>query len=193
MSTASETTATAAAPGRKVRPFYWSIRRELWENRAIFVAPLAVAAVILLAFLFASHSLAREVRIANGLAVSPPPHPPTSGGRRLDPAEAASFALVLPYFASAFAMIATTVAVGVFYLLGSLYGERRDRTVLFWKSLPVSDLTTVLSKAVTPVVILALVTFAIAVGTQSIMLLVSTAVLLGSGPSATMLWSHGFS
>ena len=27
------------------RPLYWSVRRELWENRSIYVAPLAVAAV----------------------------------------------------------------------------------------------------------------------------------------------------
>ncbi|GAE49902.1 membrane protein [Xanthomonas arboricola pv. pruni str. MAFF 311562] len=34
-----------------------------------------------------------------------------------------------------------------FYSLGSLYDDRRDRSVLFWKSLPVSDVQTVLSKA----------------------------------------------
>jgi hypothetical protein len=30
------------------RPWYWSIRRELWEYRSIYIAPLAVAAVFLL-------------------------------------------------------------------------------------------------------------------------------------------------
>src|SRR2546428_3832169 len=88
-------------------------------------------------------------------------------------------------------LIFTVFIVGVFYCLDALQGERRDRSILFWKSLPVSDLTTVLSKAITPVVILPLVTFAITVGTQSIMLLVSTTVLLGSGLSVTALWSHG--
>jgi ABC-2 type transport system permease protein len=96
-----------------------------------------------------------------------------------------------PYLFAAGVMMLTTLAVGVFYSLDALYGERRDRSILFWKSLPVSDLTTVLSKAITPVVILPLVTFAVSVGTQSIMLLVSTVVLLGSGQSVTPLWSHG--
>ena len=48
---------------------------------------------------------------------------------------------------SAAALILTTVVVGVFYCLGTLYNERRDRSILFWKSMPVSDLTTVLSKS----------------------------------------------
>ena len=68
----------------------------------------------------------------------------------------------------------------LFYCLDALHGERRDRSILFWKSLPVSDLTTVLSKASIPLVVLPLVTFAITVVTQLIMLLLSTAVLLGA-------------
>ena len=35
-----------------------------------------------------------------------------------------------------------------FYLIGSLFDERKDRSVLFWKSMPVSDLQTVLIKIV---------------------------------------------
>ena len=62
----------------------------------------------------------------------------------------------------------------MFYCLDALHGERRDRSILFWKSLPVSDLTTVLSKASIPLVVLPLLTFAITVVTQWIMLLMST-------------------
>jgi len=61
---------------------------------------------------------------------------------------------------------------------------------LFWKSLPVSDLTTVLSKFAVPLVILPLLSFAIAVVTQFVMLLLSSAVLLGSGLSVGTL-GHG--
>ena len=53
----------------------------------------------------------------------------------------------------------TALIVGVFYTLDTLHGERRDRSILFWKSLPVSDLTTVLSKASIPLVIIPLVAF----------------------------------
>ena len=57
----------------------------------------------------------------------------------------------------------TAFIVGMFYCLDALHGERRDRSILFWKSLPVSDLTTVLSKATIPLVVLPLLTFAIIV------------------------------
>ena len=78
----------------------------------------------------------------------------------------------------------------MFYCLDALHGERRDRSILFWKSLPVSDLTTVLSKASIPLVILPLLTFAITVATQLIMLLLSSAVLLASGLSVATLWTQ---
>ncbi len=53
----------------------------------------------------------------------------------------------------------TAFIVGIFYCLDALHGERRDRSILFWKSLPVSDLTTVLSKASIPLVVLPLLAF----------------------------------
>ena len=55
----------------------------------------------------------------------------------------------------------TAFIVGIFYSLDALHGERRDRSILFWKSMPVSDLTTVLSKASIPLVVLPLLSFAI--------------------------------
>ena len=57
---------------------------------------------------------------------------------------------ILPYTIAAGLIMATTFLVGIFYCLDALYGERRDRSILFWKSLPISDLTTVLSKAADP-------------------------------------------
>src|SRR5213076_788072 len=79
--------------------------------------------------------------------------------------------------------------VGAFYCLDALHGERRDRSILFWKSLPVSDLTTVLSKASIPLVVLPLVTFTIIVGTQFVMLLISTVALMMSGLAGTT-WAN---
>jgi ABC-2 type transport system permease protein len=78
----------------------------------------------------------------------------------------------------------------VFYCLDALHGERRDRSILFWKSLPVSDLHAVLAKASIPLVVLPLVTFAITVFTQLIMLLLSTMVLLGDVPGIVTLWTQ---
>ncbi|PYL56180.1 MAG: ABC transporter permease [Verrucomicrobia bacterium] len=87
-------------------------------------------------------------------------------------------------------MIFTVFIVGVFYCLDALHGERRDRSILFWKSLPVSDLTTVFSKATIPLVALPLLTFAITVCVQLIMLLMSSANLLMHGVSPATTWAH---
>jgi ABC-2 type transport system permease protein len=95
-----------------------------------------------------------------------------------------------PYVVAALALMAIGLLVAVVYCLDALYGERRDRSILFWKSLPVSDLTTVLSKASIPLLVLPLVTLAATVATHAVMLLASSAVLAASGTSAETLWRH---
>jgi ABC-2 type transport system permease protein len=84
----------------------------------------------------------------------------------------------------------TAFIVGIFYSVDALYGERRDRGILFWKSLPVSDLTAVLSKLTVPLVVLPLLSFAITVATQFAMLLLSSVMLLGSGVNIATLWTE---
>jgi ABC-2 type transport system permease protein len=69
----------------------------------------------------------------------------------------------------------------VFYCLDALHGERRDRSILFWKSLPVSDRTTVLAKLSIPLVVLPLLTFAIIVVVQILMWLWTAVLLLANG------------
>jgi ABC-2 type transport system permease protein len=148
----------------ETRPFYWSVRREVWENRSIYVAPLAVAAVSFLGFLVSLHGLARNVRSLGGME---PVHQHVG--------------LVMPYAHVAWLLLVTGMLVGVFYSIDALHGERRDRSILFWKSLPVSDLTTVLSKASIPLVVVPLVTFVVIVGLHLIMLVFSSLVLAMSG------------
>jgi hypothetical protein len=80
--------------------------------------------------------------------------------------------------------------VGIFYCLDALHGERRDRSILFWKSLPVSDRTTVLSKVAIPMVVLPLIAYVLSVFAQIYLLLFSTMVLLGNGLSPAPLWSE---
>jgi ABC-2 type transport system permease protein len=157
----------------ETRPLYWSVRRELWENRSIYIAPLAAAAVAMLAFLISLIGLPQSM---SELAPLDPAHQPGD--------------LVQPYGHAAWLILVTALIVGVFYSLDALHSERRDRSILFWKSLPVSDLTTVLSKASIPLVVLPLLVFAITVIVQLIMLLLSTAVLLMSGGGAAMLWTR---
>jgi ABC-2 type transport system permease protein len=69
----------------------------------------------------------------------------------------------------------------------ALQGERRDRSILFWKSLPVSDLTAVLSKAAIPLAVVPLVVFSLIVATHVSMLLLNMCVRLASGTGAAAL------
>jgi ABC-2 type transport system permease protein len=154
------------------RAAYWSIRRELWEHPSIYLAPLAVSALIVVA------SLISSIRLPGRLL---------SAG--LDPIEQHKI-IEGPYTFAALLLMFSTMVVGVFYCLDTFQGERRDRSTLFWKSMPVSDRTTVLAKAGIPLLVLPLVTFAVTVVTQAIMLLLGSVRLLASGQSPGVLWAQ---
>jgi ABC-2 type transport system permease protein len=141
----------------EARLMYWSVRRELWENRFLYLAPLVVTAFVLLASLVSMIGLPRRMQTL-----------PT-----LDPAKQHAL-VVRPFSIAPAPIMLATLIVGLFYCLDALYGERRDRSILFWKSLPVSDLTTVLSKASVPLVVLLLFAFTLSVVTQRIMLMLAT-------------------
>ena len=166
----SRGTTPAAVPA--LRAMYWSIRRELWENRSIYIAPLAAAAVFLFGFVINMAATRRHI-----------------GASPLDPAQQHEL-LATRYELSAALIMGTALIVGIFYSLDALYGERRDRSILFWKSLPVSDVTAVLSKLTIPLVILPLLSFVISLATQFIMLLLSSVILLGSGVNIAALWTE---
>src|SRR5437762_9232602 len=125
------TESQAIAPNSPTRPLYWSVLREVWENKSIYIAPAIVAAVILLGALVSAGHLPQRRRNAMLL---------DEVSRRA--------AIELPYNIVAMVLIVTAFIVGFFYCLDALYGERRDRSILFWKSWPVSDATTPLSKAI---------------------------------------------
>jgi ABC-2 type transport system permease protein len=139
----------------------WSVRRELWENRSIYMAPLIVGIAIVFASLLG-----------------------TLGGLNSSPASLESHAEI-----AGGALMGTTLIVAIFFCLDALYGERRDRSSLFWKSMPVSDSTAVLSKMAIPMVILPVVTFVLTLATQFLMLLMSAAILSMKGHSAAALWN----
>lgn len=155
-----------------MRPLIWCVRRELWENRSITLTPLAAAAVFLLGYVISTRHLTEHLRQWS----------------TLDPAlQPAAFAA--PYGIAAALILVTSGIAGFFYCLDALHGERRDRSILFWKSLPVSDLATVLSKAAIPLVVQPLLALAIITATQLLVLLTGTAVLVGRGASPVPLWA----
>jgi len=159
----------------ETRPMYWSVRRELWENRSIYIAPLVVAAVVLFGFLISTIGMPGRRRAL--LMLAPEQQRATIG---------------MPYHLAATMLILTAFIVGVFYCLDALHGERRDRSILFWKSLPVSDRIAVLSKSSIPLVFLPLLVFALTLTTHLIMLLSSTVKLLGNEAGVATVWRLPF-
>ena len=124
------------------------LRRELWEHRAIVVTPIVVGALIVAALLLPVFAgTMGDVRM-EGLFSELDDLTP----EKIEAAWAVAGAgLAFPF---ALAMLLVTT----FYLLDSLYAERKDRSILFWKSLPVSDAQVVLSKLATAVFVIPAVT-----------------------------------
>jgi ABC-2 type transport system permease protein len=153
--------AVAATRMAVTRPFYWSVRRELWENRSVYLPALVAAGLVVVGVLFGGFR-------GRGMLLSQ-----DAEQQQMIVAQQINFTGVL--------IMGVTFVVAVFYCLDALYGERRDRSVLFWRSLPVSDTVTVLAKASVPLVILPLLTFVIAAVTQWIVVLVDMAMMAAHG------------
>jgi ABC-2 type transport system permease protein len=159
-----------------MRPFYWSVRRELWENRSIYIAPIAVALLVLVS------ALINMMRIPEGAV-------PFHQLAELSPQYLRMAGIGLYGLVSAILGI-TAGIVGWFYCLDALYSERRERSVLFWKSLPISDTTTVLSKVAIGMVIVPLVALAVGLALYIVLLLCASVVLMLNGVNATLLLAN---
>ncbi len=120
--------------------YSWLIRREFWENRAIWIVPAIIGGALTLATLFG--------RVDIDAAALSDEHRAVVGG------------VVLFGFGVAFFVVMNIYAT--WYLLDCLYADRKDRSVLFWKSLPISDTATVLAKLFTGLIVIPLVYFAAA-------------------------------
>ena len=165
--------ANPAVPLSATRPLHWSIRRELWESRSVYIAPLVVAAVVLVAFMISTYDLPAAMRTVS----------------RLDPVQRGGV-VMRSFDMVGLTLFVTGTLVGAFYCLDALYGERRDRSILFWKSLPVSDVTAVAAKASIPLVVMPILVFGLVVAVQAMMLLWSALVLALNGMSVAFLWSR---
>jgi ABC-2 type transport system permease protein len=157
------------------RRFYWAVRRELAESRWVWLAPAGVAALFLVGFVIN----AGHVWMRVGAAFSAHTHDAATG-------------LTQAFDIAAALLMLTTMVVGAFYSVDALYGERRDRSILFWKSMPVSDNITVLAKASIPIVFVPVIAFAIAVVLQFLMLVVSSTALAAAGGNVASLWTLSF-
>ena len=123
----------------------WLIRREFWENRAIWMIPAVFGGLLLIAALFGQVSIPRLTTVEES-------HEAAGGFLMI---VGGLFYLVMAVYST-------------WYLMDCLYTDRRDRSILFWKSLPIADATTVLSKLLVGMVIIPLVYFAAADATALI-------------------------
>jgi ABC-2 type transport system permease protein len=123
----------------------WLIRREFWENRAIWMIPAVFGALLILAALFGQVSIPH---LASQLEMY-------EAAQAFQVIEGAMFFVVMSVYAT-------------WYLLDCLYADRKDRSILFWKSLPISDAKTVLSKLLVGMILIPLVYFAAANATALI-------------------------
>lgn len=160
----------------------WLIRREIWEHRAIWMVPAAIL-VLLLAAAVTGHIALGPLNLMEFEA----------GQQHLEsiPAEERGTAVAVVMAVIIGLFLAVMSFVGTFYALDALYADRRDRSVLFWKSMPVSDLETVLSKLLTAAVVIPLVGL-LAGFLGFLVIATGVSVKLGlAGGSASLFWMPG--
>lgn len=161
----------------------WMLRREIWEHKgSLFWAPVVVAAILLF-FTAASAGYGILAHGANFQA--------SINGHEVVATKLSAMPSVIrdqvvqvagnSYLGAAVPLFIMMTFTVFFYCLSALYDERRDRSVLFWKSLPMSDQMTVLSKVLTAAVVAPLITTAAAVVMSLILLLLMGLFLAANG------------
>lgn len=193
----------AVAAVHPTHTFRLLLRREFWENRGGFLkAPLIAGAISLFLLVLAivffeavalpkiqdqNIQMSGERFAVNGLDLN-------ALISKMDPEDLRHIGPAIDlslYGASLWPFIVLAFVV-FFYCLGSLYDERKDRSVLFWKSLPVSDSQTVLSKLVSAALVAPALATAAAIATMlGYLLIMSGFVLLHGANPITLLWGPG--
>jgi ABC-2 type transport system permease protein len=149
------------------RAFPILIRRELWEHRVLWMGPLVFAGLFLLVCITLGGALISSIQVKDphslGLTGG-------SGSQAFIATQVASTALL--YFLMSIVVFA--------YLADCLYAERKDRSILFWKSLPVSDAQTVLSKLVVALILVPIIVYVVTVVANVLVFLVLSVWVRGN-------------
>lgn len=155
------------------------VRRELWEHRSIFVTPAAVTVVmsLLVLTLFVAASGFGEV-VDIGIITA----------QNVGETERRA-ALMAFLIGNTVVFLIASGILTIFYCLDSLYAERKNKSILFWRSLPITDAETVISKLLTATVAIPLVTFAAVVLANLINLVLSSIfVSIEGGSPGQLIW-----
>ena len=182
--------------------FRWLLRREFWEHKGgFFWAPLITGVVFLLFTLIGGGTGQYMFERHGGKIVNIDGHEvplsEISWGEFLSKASPEDLRQLHDIINGSTLVSATwpVMVFGIvvfFYLLGCLYDERKDRSVLFWKSLPLSDRDTVLSKAASALLVAPTIAILVAIACMfAFMVMLSGFVLLHNGNPVTLLWGPG--
>ena len=160
------------------------IKREFWENKGAFLpTPLVIGGiyvVLTLMFLITFNHFDNEFQSLKELTRW---LTQTDVGLRSEIIYAATVAAFPALFTLALAFVV------FFYLLGSLYDDRKDRSILFWKSLPASDTLTLGSKLLSAMVVAPLIFWVIYVLTFVVIMLILSVVVLSLGENPWTLFA----
>ncbi len=155
----------------------WLLKREMWENKGMLLWTPAVIAGLIFALVLVSIMLGHGVNFQPQIDGTPINQITIEGKMRVQIVQGLSQA----YLAAAMPVLMALSLIVFFYCLSALHDERRDRSLLFWKSLPVSDLQTVLSKVLLALVVAPLITIGIGLLLSLIILATACLVLLSHG------------
>ncbi len=156
--------------------FFWLVRREVWEHKAIWVAPAIVIACMVLLVVTGNVHFGKLDGDGASVLIDELTRDQQTG------------LLLIVYAGLALVVFMVMGVIGFFYALDSLYADRRDRSVLFWKSLPLSDAETVLSKFSVAIVVIPVVAAAAAIVAQFVVALGISAKLSLAGLPADVVW-----
>jgi len=140
------------------------IQRELWEHRAIYIAPIVIALIVSLMLVTGQVAVSSMDHVVD-LAIV--------GATNLGNNERSAAVTVMMTATSPMFLI-TMWIMTIFYALDSLYAERKDRSILFWRSLPVTDSERVISKLLTALLVIPLITFVMIMFTHLMVLTISS-------------------
>lgn len=185
-----------------ISSFITLLRRELWEHNSLRWMPLLLLLFILLAnfaFMYATSVNNGLITIvADGKEISSVEI--MSGFKQIggQPDEAGQNSELVQskklvrgvLFALAMIINIVLQVMMIFYLLDSLYGERKDYSILFWKSLPLSDTMIVLSKLVIAAIIIPAISLMTMMLAQMMTLALQSYNLTETTGAASLLWQQ---
>lgn len=155
------------------------LRREMWEHRSLYVTPIVIALLVILMALTGNISIGAIEHVDLGIV-----------GASNMPENTRAAALTGIMIALSSTFVFAMWILTIFYTLDCLYAERKDRSILFWRSMPLTDFETVLSKLLIAVLLIPLVTFALIVFTHIVVLLITSAWIgMRGGNAWHLIWS----